>query len=216
MKSLLAFQAQAIKADLSAVEAKVERSVALLKSLGGERERWDGSSDSFKSQMATIIGDVLLTSAFQAYAGYFDQHMRQNLFATWSTHLQQAHIVFKGDLARIEVSRRVYIIVNIWSWEGFAMLSWWQVSWSYLHNVLPEHVPSQVKYVWIRPPPFTKHPFLRIMQSIGQITPIIMAYTRKRSRRKVSQNQQWTARHSIPPNIGIFPNLTTSFWGLNL
>ena len=54
-------------------------------------------------QMATIIGDVLLTSAVQAYAGYFDQHMRQNLFTTWSTHLQQASIVFKPDLARIEV-----------------------------------------------------------------------------------------------------------------
>ena len=53
--------------------------------------------------MSTIIGDVLLTSAFQAYAGYFDQHMRQNLFTTWSTHLQQANVVFKADLARIEV-----------------------------------------------------------------------------------------------------------------
>ena len=104
--AILISQAQAIKADLAAVEGKVGRSVALLKSLSSENERWDGSSESFKSQMATIIGDVLLTSAFQAYAGYFDQHMRQNLFTTWSTHLQQANVVFKGDLARIEVSAR--------------------------------------------------------------------------------------------------------------
>lgn len=52
---------------------QVERSKALLGSLGDERERWDAGSETFKSQMATISGDVLLTSAFMAYAGYFDQ-----------------------------------------------------------------------------------------------------------------------------------------------
>jgi len=37
-------------------------------------------------------------------AGYFDQHMRQNLFTAWCNHMQQAHIQFKSDIARIEVS----------------------------------------------------------------------------------------------------------------
>jgi len=36
-------------------------------------------------------------------AGYFDQHMRQSLFTAWSNHMQQAHIQFKLDIARIEV-----------------------------------------------------------------------------------------------------------------
>lgn len=48
---------------------KVDRSVALLKSLGGEKQRWEAGSETFKSQMSTIIGDVLLSSAFMAYAG---------------------------------------------------------------------------------------------------------------------------------------------------
>jgi hypothetical protein len=48
---------------------KVERSVGLLHSLGDERKRWEASSETFKSQMATIVGDVLLSSAFMAYAG---------------------------------------------------------------------------------------------------------------------------------------------------
>jgi len=39
-------------------------------------------------------------------AGYFDQHMRQNLFTAWCNHMQQAHIQFKPDIARIEVSFR--------------------------------------------------------------------------------------------------------------
>ena len=36
--------------------------------------------------------------------GYFDQQMRQNLFTAWSTHLQQANIQFRTDIARTEVS----------------------------------------------------------------------------------------------------------------
>ncbi|XP_033735277.1 cytoplasmic dynein 1 heavy chain 1-like isoform X2 [Pecten maximus] len=100
--AVLISQAQAIKSSLSSVQAKVERSVALLNSLGNEKHRWEAGSETFKSQMATIIGDVLLSSAFMAYAGYFDQQMRRNLFTSWSSHLQQAHIQFRADLARVE------------------------------------------------------------------------------------------------------------------
>lgn len=42
--------------------------------------------------MSTIAGDCLLSAAFITYAGYFEQQMRQNLFTTWSHHLQQANI----------------------------------------------------------------------------------------------------------------------------
>lgn len=68
-------QAQAIKSDLENVQAKVDRSIALLKSLVIERERWEATSETFRSQMSTIIGDVLLSAAFIAYGGYFDQHV---------------------------------------------------------------------------------------------------------------------------------------------
>ena len=43
--------------------------MALLKRLTGERGRWEQGSETFKNQMSTIIGDVLLMSAFMAYAG---------------------------------------------------------------------------------------------------------------------------------------------------
>lgn len=95
-------QAQAIKTDLENVQAKVDRSIALLKSLNNERERWECTSETFKSQMSTIIGDVLLSAAFIAYGGYFDQHYRTNLFVTWCQHLQTANIQYRQDIARTE------------------------------------------------------------------------------------------------------------------
>ncbi|KAK3093975.1 hypothetical protein FSP39_022394 [Pinctada imbricata] len=100
--AVLISEAQAIKTNLATVEAKVERSVALLNSLGNEKQRWEATSETFKSQMSTIIGDVLLSSAFMAYAGYFDQQMRRNLFTSWSSHLTQAHVTYRNDLARVE------------------------------------------------------------------------------------------------------------------
>ncbi|RVE54307.1 hypothetical protein evm_001134 [Chilo suppressalis] len=95
-------QAQAIKTDLENVQAKVDRSIALLKSLVIERERWESSSETFRSQMSTIVGDVLLSAAFIAYGGYFDQHYRQNLFSTWTNHLANANIKYRADIARTE------------------------------------------------------------------------------------------------------------------
>ncbi|XP_077296363.1 dynein heavy chain, cytoplasmic isoform X2 [Arctopsyche grandis] len=95
-------QAQAIKTDLENVQAKVDRSIALLKSLVIERERWEGSSETFRSQMSTIVGDVLLSAAFIAYGGYFDQHYRQSLFSTWLAHLQKAGLRYRQDIARTE------------------------------------------------------------------------------------------------------------------
>ena len=85
--ALLISQAQAIKTDLENVQSKVDRSIALLSSLAIEKERWEGSSETFRAQMATIVGDTLLSSAFLAYAGYFDQQYRQSLFSRWSGHL---------------------------------------------------------------------------------------------------------------------------------
>ncbi|XP_018494643.2 dynein heavy chain, cytoplasmic [Galendromus occidentalis] len=98
----LVSEAQSIKSDLANVQAKVDRSINLLKSLGGEKDRWELTSETFKNQMSTISGDVLLGSAFLAYAGYFDQSYRHNLFNTWCIHLQQAAINFRQDIARTE------------------------------------------------------------------------------------------------------------------
>ncbi|KAK6027904.1 hypothetical protein OSTOST_06060, partial [Ostertagia ostertagi] len=66
-------QAESIKMDLATVQEKVGRSTELLSSLRSERDRWSGGCDGFAQQMDTLIGDALLSGAFLAYAGYFDQ-----------------------------------------------------------------------------------------------------------------------------------------------
>ena len=57
----------------------------------------------FQTQMDTIAGDVLLSSAFLAYGGYFDQQMRSHVWSSWAHHMDQAEIKFRSDLARTEV-----------------------------------------------------------------------------------------------------------------
>ena len=57
------------------------------------------------NMLLTSCHHVCLTSITGAFPGYFDQHMRQNLFTAWCNHMQQAHIQFKSDIARIEVRR---------------------------------------------------------------------------------------------------------------
>ena len=63
--------------------------MALLNSLASEKQRWEAGSVTFKNQMATIIGDVLLSSAFMAYAGNWFKSSRifcyeMNIFTeTW-------------------------------------------------------------------------------------------------------------------------------------
>ena len=95
-------QAESIKNTLKTVQDKVNRSMALLKSLGIEKDRWQSTSENFKFQMTTIIGDVFLSSAFLAYGGYFDQHYRTSLFTNWCQHLEAANITYRADLARTE------------------------------------------------------------------------------------------------------------------
>lgn len=98
----LKYEAKMIEESLKAVEAKVDRSMALLASLSSERTRWDLASHEFKSQMENIAGDVLLSSAFLAYAGFFDQQSRTTLFDLWRAHLRQSLIKFRPDLALTE------------------------------------------------------------------------------------------------------------------
>ncbi|KAK5078141.1 dynein heavy chain [Lithohypha guttulata] len=90
-------EVQAIKAEMSQVQGKVDRSVKLLDSLSSERVRWDAASKSFETQISTLVGDVLVASAFLAYGGLYDQQFRKNMIDDWLHQLERSNIACKSD-----------------------------------------------------------------------------------------------------------------------
>ncbi|OCF56381.1 dynein heavy chain 1, cytosolic [Kwoniella mangroviensis CBS 10435] len=100
--ALLISETQSIKSEMDRVQGKVDRSMTLLKSLSSEQERWDAGSKTFETEMGTIVGDVLISAAFLAYSGFFDQRYRELMRREWMDHLSEAGIHFKNDLALSE------------------------------------------------------------------------------------------------------------------
>ena len=88
-------ETQAITSEMSTVESKVDRSVKLLDSLSQERARWEEGSKSFETQIATLVGDVLIASAFLAYGGLYDQQFRKAMVDEWMLQLSRSGIKFK-------------------------------------------------------------------------------------------------------------------------
>ncbi|KAH7340377.1 dynein heavy chain protein 1 [Rhizoctonia solani] len=97
--AVLISEVQAIKTEMERVQFKVDRSMTLLGSLSSEKSRWEEGSRTFDTEMGTIVGDVLLSSAFLAYGGFFDQHYREVMWQEWTVHLSDAGISFKPELA---------------------------------------------------------------------------------------------------------------------
>jgi len=100
--ALLISETQSIKTEMDRVQGKVDRSMTLLRSLSSEQERWDSGSKTFETEMATIVGDVLISAAFLAYSGFFDQHYRELMRREWTDHLVNAGIDFKPQLSLSE------------------------------------------------------------------------------------------------------------------
>ncbi|RMZ76007.1 hypothetical protein DV738_g5168, partial [Chaetothyriales sp. CBS 135597] len=90
-------ETQSIKSEMSRVQTKVDRSVRLLDSLSSERGRWEEASRSFDTQIQTLVGDVVIASAFLAYAGMYDQVFRKSLVDDWLHLLSQSGIACKSD-----------------------------------------------------------------------------------------------------------------------
>ena len=90
-------ETQAIKTEMSRVQTKVDRSVRLLDSLSSERGRWEEASRSFETQIQTLVGDVVIASAFLAYGGLYDQQFRKSMVDDWLHQLSQSGIACKSD-----------------------------------------------------------------------------------------------------------------------
>jgi dynein heavy chain 1, cytosolic len=96
-------QAEQLKHAMSTVQTRVSRSRAVLASLSGEQERWDAEQGLFASQMQELAGNVLLCSAFVAYAGFFDQPVRSTLFKRWQDGLELVGLDFTHGASVVEM-----------------------------------------------------------------------------------------------------------------
>lgn len=85
--AVLISETQVLKTEMEKVKSRVDRSMSLLGNLSSESERWDLAIQGFAGQIGTIVGDVLISAAFLAYAGYFDQQYRESLMRNWGDHL---------------------------------------------------------------------------------------------------------------------------------
>ena len=92
-------QVQALKSEMSNVTAKVERSSQLLEDLMGERERWQRQTEAFGGDLASLVGNVMLSSALLVYMGMFDQETRAALLSKLRSHLAACRIRAKDDLS---------------------------------------------------------------------------------------------------------------------
>ncbi|XP_035799351.2 dynein axonemal heavy chain 11 [Amphiprion ocellaris] len=67
----------------------IELANRLVKGLMSEKERWSKAIVQYEKQQKTLCGDVLLTSAFVSYMGYFPSQYRVELFTSaWIPFLQ--------------------------------------------------------------------------------------------------------------------------------
>mmetsp|Transcript_1490 Transcript_1490/g.2131 ORF Transcript_1490/g.2131 Transcript_1490/m.2131 type:complete len:4632 (-) Transcript_1490:106-14001(-) len=99
---ILITEAARIEDKLKLVKNKVDRSITLLRNLGSERQRWSSETEEYNKQMVTVAGDTLLSGAFLAYIGYFNQGYRKALFDTWMDQLRSREVPIKIDLSIIE------------------------------------------------------------------------------------------------------------------
>ena len=89
---------ETIRSEMSNVSRKVARAESLLRSLDQEKSRWQAASEQFDRQMATLIGDCLLSAAFLTYAGIFDHRARKSLQSTWTESLASLSIPHQPEL----------------------------------------------------------------------------------------------------------------------
>ena len=99
--AILIRDTEAIKMEMKDVETKVSRSVSLLRNLSSEKGRWEAESAGFQTDIGSVMGDCLLSAAFLAYIGFFDQSLRRELLHTWKAHLVDAGVEVRDDLSLV-------------------------------------------------------------------------------------------------------------------
>lgn len=100
--NLLSKQINQTKKEMEEVNSKVDKARQLLANLSSEKIRWTETSKDYANLIACMTGDVLLSAAFLAYSGFFDQLYRGLLLKTWRQLLKDSKLKFKAELSITE------------------------------------------------------------------------------------------------------------------
>ena len=78
--------------------------------LQSEKERWSKAIVQYEKQQKTLCGDVLLTSAFVSYMGYFTRQYRVELLnSTWIPFLRSQKVCFLLSNTTVALDSKITI-----------------------------------------------------------------------------------------------------------
>jgi len=78
-----------LKRECAELATKLDRADKLVNGLSGERERWLRDIAKYELDIANLIGDCVVASAFLAYAGPFTSEFRTRLVNSWKSKLRE-------------------------------------------------------------------------------------------------------------------------------
>jgi len=88
---------------------QIDLAERLVDGLASSRIIWTKRVETFKNDLETLIGDVLLASTFISYAGYFSRTYRINLVQKWRSAIattkvgQKDSIPMRADLQPLSI-----------------------------------------------------------------------------------------------------------------
>jgi len=93
-----------VEAEANSCLEKLQLAARLTNGLADENKRWGESIEQFRENSKTLVGDVLLASAFVSYIGAFSAKFRQNLWMQkWSPELKIKEIPHSTGVDPLDV-----------------------------------------------------------------------------------------------------------------
>jgi dynein heavy chain len=87
-----------VLAQAETTQQKIDLVHRLVNGLSSEAVRWKESVGDLQRSNSTLLGDVLLTSAFISYVGPFTKKYRQDLMDKWNKFLKDNSIPVSENL----------------------------------------------------------------------------------------------------------------------
>lgn len=93
-----------MEAEANMCMAKLQSAETLVNGLSGENKRWGENVKQLQANTLTVIGDVLLGSAFVSYIGAFTAEFRLNLWAnTWLPDINNKKIPITSEINPLKI-----------------------------------------------------------------------------------------------------------------